>query len=1209
MILLQAVRRLILPALLLAVIFVSVCQPSSAGAQALATLYSAEGQVESRGPSAAWTPAPIGQAFDDGAELRTGANSRAAVLFSAGLLSRLNEESVLKFGASDGAGRLPIVLGQGMAYFFAREPKGEVVIESEYVTAAIRGTEFTVTVAGDTTVISLLEGALECSNQYGRVELRGGEQAITRKGQAPVKQVLLNPEDAVQWSLYYPAVLDLDDYAEVLSGASAGQKEGWRALQAGRLDEARRAFAGRDWRDALGRSIAEYRAGRIAAATAEIPGFTGHSAGAGLYEAALQLASGQVERAEAALDRARAALPKADPQAADMLRAALLAQEALVALVQNRSGRASELARQAVEASPRSASAALVMSYVEQSCFELGSAREWLDTAGRLVPGSVTVLARRAELALDFGEVEEAWRLATNAVERSPDDSLALAILGFTQLAREDPKGARESFERSIASDSARGLAHLGLGLARIRRGDLAGGREELEKAAHLEPNVAAYRSYLGKAFFEEDRERAAEREYNRAKEIDPRDPTPYLYSAYNNLALVRPIEALWDLEDSIRLNDHRAVYRSKLLLDQDLAVRSSGLAQVFGIIGFTEAARIEAIKSINFDYTNHSAHQLLAESYRDQAALFNAFFAESLLARLLAPVSFNSTRSTDSASVSGNEYSALFDRPLDRTTLGLSGNSKDRAINPTVSQVGAFERFAYGLEYNYQYADGFRDNDFLRNHEMILTMQGNPTYADKIILDSLITFSEAGDRDLGFDPLTNDPNISSEVKDALVRLGYHYAFGPGSHLIAQAAFIRDDLESMTKDGARQIEVNLSQNGRPVGSGSGLQAVAGESDVLTQGGRIDLQHIYDSRLVSLVTGGSLLETTQEREEDYRFIGLPDNLSGFRFDSRADIDENAQRAFSYLTWHLAEALDVNLGANYSHLELGKGSRVTVPFIDDTTYVHGFSPKAGLTLYAGPDLTLRAAYFETIGTASIREFENIEPTLVGGFNQSIKDPTGGSLGESYAFGLDYKLAKRTYTGVEYIHRRLSQDAPEIVSVLDVEGSTFEDAVVVANNTRFTDVRQFSDEDLISAYLYQVFDSHFSGTLDGQIFFDDARRLDAARAIELHNESQTARLRGGLNYFRPDGWFAFGMATWRYQDAQGFSPPGIELDPDPDSVRDFWIFDAGVGYQLPHRRGRIALAVSNLLDERYHYLALPFDEPLAPGRTINLKATVNF
>ena len=69
--------------------------------------------------------------------------------------------------------------------------------------------------------------------------------------------------------------------------------------------------------------------------------------------------------------------------------------------------------------------------------------------------------------------------------------------------------------------DSASPLARCGLGLASIRKGDLARGRNDIEIATGLDPNRSLLRSYLGKAYFAERREPLAGEQYAIAKELD----------------------------------------------------------------------------------------------------------------------------------------------------------------------------------------------------------------------------------------------------------------------------------------------------------------------------------------------------------------------------------------------------------------------------------------------------------------------------------------------------------------------------------------------------------------------------------------------------------------------------------------------------------------------------------------------------------------
>lgn len=106
------------------------------------------------------------------------------------------------------------------------------------------------------------------------------------------------------------------------------------------------------------------------------------------------------------------------------------------------------------------------------------------------------------------------------------------------QAASNRIREAMSSFERALAIDGSLGNAWLGLGLCRIRRGDLEGGRGDLMMAAAAEPQRALLRSYLGKAFADSrlfvvpslDEKGADQLEL--ARRLDPLDPTPWLYQS-----------------------------------------------------------------------------------------------------------------------------------------------------------------------------------------------------------------------------------------------------------------------------------------------------------------------------------------------------------------------------------------------------------------------------------------------------------------------------------------------------------------------------------------------------------------------------------------------------------------------------------------------------------------------------------------------------
>jgi hypothetical protein len=116
----------------------------------------------------------------------------------------------------------------------------------------------------------------------------------------------------------------------------------------------------------------------------------------------------------------------------------------------------------------------------------------------------------------------------------------------------------------------------------RIRRARAEEGRKDLQVAATLEPRRSILRSYLGKAWSETRDAARAEKELRLAQKLDANDPTPWLYSAILAEQQNKVNEAIDDLEHSQELNDNRSLFRSRLLLDQDKAIRSANLARIY---------------------------------------------------------------------------------------------------------------------------------------------------------------------------------------------------------------------------------------------------------------------------------------------------------------------------------------------------------------------------------------------------------------------------------------------------------------------------------------------------------------------------------------------------------------------------------------------------------------------------------------------------
>jgi tetratricopeptide (TPR) repeat protein len=591
----------LLGALSFSAVAASTCEPW------VAKLVSAQGNVQvRRAGETQWQPVQLDETYCAADMLRVQGHSRAAVVLRNEINLRLDQNTTVTFIGLEPERTSWLDLLIGAAYFFSRMPRS-LQVTTPFVNAAVEGTEFFVKVERDQTLLSIFEGLVAATNQAGSLTVASGQSAIARVGEAPIPRVVVRPRDAVQWALYYPPILDYRP-ADFANGAETT----WQAM--------------------VRRSIQFYREGNLEMAFASLAGapedirdprfFT--------YRAVLLLSVGRVDEARMDSDRALTLDPRHSPA---------FAVRSVIALAQNDKAEALHLAQTAVELDPTSAAARVALSYAQQADFDLKGALASLQEAVKLAPDNALAWARLAELWLSSANLDEALKAAQKAVKLHPNLARTQAVLGFAYLTQIKTKDAKKALEQAIQLDQADPLPRLGLGLAKIRESGLESGREEIEIAASLDPNNSLTRSYLGKAYYEEKRDPLARDQFAIAKELDPKDPTPWFYDAIRKQSINRPVEALEDLQKSIELNDNRAVYRSRLLLDEDLAARSASLGRIYNDLGFQQLALIEGWKSLNADPSNYSAHRFLADSYATLPRHEIARVSELLQSQLLQPI------------------------------------------------------------------------------------------------------------------------------------------------------------------------------------------------------------------------------------------------------------------------------------------------------------------------------------------------------------------------------------------------------------------------------------------------------------------------------------------------------------------------------------------------------------------------------------------
>ena len=817
-----------------------------------------------------------------------------------------------------------------------------------------------------------------------------------------------------------------------------------------------------------------------------------------------------------------------------------LAIASIVELAQNNQGTALELATQAVELAPASAMALLALSFAQQGGFELEAATASVEQAIAQDPQNAIAWSRLAELRSSLGDQRGALQAAERAVELNPKLSRTLVVLGFAQLVRLDTAAARTAFNKAIELDSADPLARLGLGLAKIRDGELADGRRDMEIAVSLDPSSSLVRSYLGKAYFEERRNDVAGTEFELAKQLDPRDPTPWLYDAYLKQSNNDPVTALRALGRSVQLNKGRAVYRSRLLLDQDHATRSASLGQIYAQLGFESLALTEGWRSIYLDPTDHASHRLLSDVYRGSRREDSTRLSELMKAHLLQPTNVRpilpQSVTNDLATLeqmssyrpSQGEFSRLFDRNGYNVRLDAFVGNHD-TYGDDVVVYGLEDRFSYSLSQFLYKTDGFRSNNDQKHESYNVFGQLAVTDALMVQAEGRFRNTDRGDIRLRFDPTNFFENDRSSTDSDVYRLGGRFSPSLNQAYLASIVF-------------QEIDTHVhAERVVPVPAPVPPTEIFTDVDVHSKNWISEIQYIRKSEAVNWVIGGGYLK--QDSDTTNRTDVLPPFVPG-PIIGTPDISSVSSRytnAYVYSFWRPNSRLTAITGFAFDSVR-------DEVFSEDLDHDR-VSPKFGL-LYKPQSSTLfRAAAFRTVARPLLLDTGTIDLADVAGFPQVLDTDLAGSKITTYGVAVDHHFNQDVRGGISLNRRDL--EVPSFSAELE---------------------DQYEENDL--AYLYWTPSRSwaFGASVDRELF---ERDLDTT--IEPNRvRTISTPIRG--SYQSDSLWSVTLGAT--YVDHK------VRVG-DTDSSDRFWLFDAEFAYVLPRRYGKITVSARNLFDKNFNYL----------------------
>lgn len=945
------------------------------------TITSARGAVQHSHAGQPPQPARIRSEVGVGDTVETLLESRAAIELKVVLTTiDLIELTRVRFLPGSGS-ETRIVLPRGGLHVTSRgQPRSleiRIVEDAEPRDRLVAlGTDFAVMVDPERrrTEVALFDGTIEVGSKEGPRILTAGSLWTLEPGAEPRPTPLFST-NVVQWWIYFPGVLDPDDL-ELDDPERAALEDSLRCYRQGDL-------------------LGALRRATMAKRLDEAP-----TASVRVYRAALLLSAGAVRRAIdelSSIERgyssaiARSASGKSPSAMARALRRTLRAVSAPFP------GGPDDESDSPVVARPSTATEAMARSYVDQSRLRLADALDAARVATVLAPDFGFAWARLAELEFAHGRIVLAREAIQRALLLSPSNAPAHAVSGFIQAAENRTRGAEAAFEHALRLDPGFPDAWLGRGLVRIRRGQLAEGREDLRTAATLEPRRSLLRAYAGKAFADSGDSALAGTELAYAARLDPRDPTPFLYLALQDQRENRMNSAVSNLAKSLVLNTNRGLYRSEALLDRDMAVRRANLASIFAEAGRPFSALSQATRALETDYSNPAAHLFLANSYnalRDSRQIDlrydTPWFTEYLLANLLSPVGAGGLSPT----VSLNDYGRFFQRD------GLTWYSETRWTSngdwaQAASQTGQFGAVEYAFDLNYSSGPGEFPNGDFRQTTVALRSKVQLGHSDAVFLQGVFHDFDAGDLSYeSADGLRRSQLRQEERQWPDLLAGYRHEWSPDVHSMLLvgpwvAATSWDDPEYLA--GFAQVDVP----GAPPMVYEPITVPARFANRF-EGFTLEGQQLIDSDSHTLVVGARFQEglfDTHVSLDTSTFLADEHAQSLRKQASHARIQRWS--AYVYDQWRLAPRLALTLGLAYDDLEYPVN--ITVPPISYETHAAGAAgPKAGLRWEPWDGGLARMAFAESLSGMSMEQSYSLEPSQVAGLLQSFRGTIPGYLG---------------------------------------------------------------------------------------------------------------------------------------------------------------------------------------------------------------------
>lgn len=591
-----------------AVLALALGLQAAAFALPVAHLHRVKAGVEIRtGGAPQWAAAHERSALDFGDFVRTGKQGKADLLFTNGTQVALRENTTIQIvRVTQPEKPLAVRLWGALSEIFVR-PKGNTQIETAAAIAAARGTEYSVKLLSDNvTEVTVYEGSVESSNQFGAVLINAGQRSVATTTSAPTPPVAVDVTGLLTWTADISGLpLEIErPFGGTDPAALKAALATRRAAVAANGSDARAHFdLAQVFYDLglYGESVAEFTAGtRLAPQDA--------AGQRGLARALL--GQGDAAGAAKALAAARALDPTNPINNAEEGLALLAAGDEAGAVKALQAGAPTALSQTALGIvalrHDRNDEAATALQAAVNSDAQFYQAQSLLALA-----------------YLNAGQLDKAEAAARAAVQQQPNSGQAQGTLGLVLFFRGQAAEADKVAARAVALDPFSSMAHLTRGRVLLAQQKNAAARGHLEQARALAPALLPVHIDLGNVYLRLAMPQKAEHEFRLVLEKDPN-------SVAAQTGLGNALKAQGRVPEAI------AAYEAALKINKNDAGALGGLGQLYIQEGRIKDAQ-ELIGSVTGDRAEHGALLIqLAEASLLQQDLNTAQYYARNAVRLL---------------------------------------------------------------------------------------------------------------------------------------------------------------------------------------------------------------------------------------------------------------------------------------------------------------------------------------------------------------------------------------------------------------------------------------------------------------------------------------------------------------------------------------------------------------------------------------------